>query len=71
MLHDERFKMMCVKDGKHFVYGQRHENENGTTCMVNGECVLKDGKKMTMKEGDCMDMNGKVDKCSMMTKSKK
>ena len=32
---------------------------------------MKDGKKMKMKEGDCMDMDGKMDKCSMMTKSKK
>lgn len=34
--------------------------------MTNGECVMKDGKKMMMKEGDCMDMSGKMDKCAMM-----
>ena len=37
--------------------------KDGTVCMVNGECVMKDGKKMTMKEGECMDMNGKMDHC--------
>ena len=34
--------------------------KNGTTCMTNGECKMKDGKKMMMKEGDCMDMGGKM-----------
>ena len=45
--------------------------KNGTTCMVNGECVMKDGKKIMMKEGDCMDMSGKMNKCSMMIKTTK
>jgi hypothetical protein len=45
--------------------------KNGTKCMTNGECIMKDGKKMKMKEGDCMDMDGKMDKCSMMGKEMK
>ena len=45
--------------------------KNGTKCMTNGECIMKDGKKMKMKEGDCMDMSGKMDKCAMMSKDTK
>ena len=55
------------------------QNKNETTktgtkkheYIINGECVMKDGKKMKMKEGQCMDMAGKMDKCSMMNKSMK
>ena len=32
---------------------------------------MKDGKKMKMKEGDCMEMSGKMGKCSMMDNSMK
>ena len=39
--------------------------------MKNGECIMKDGKKMQMKDGDCMDMDGKMDKCNMMNMDKK
>ena len=42
--------------------------KDGTICMVNGECIMKDGKKMQIKEGQCMDMSGKMDNCSMMHK---
>ena len=31
----------------------------------------KDGKKMQMKEGDCMDMSGKMEKCTMKDKDSK
>ena len=34
--------------------------KNGTKCMTNGECKMKDGKKMMLKEGDCMEMSGKM-----------
>ena len=64
-------KMIHVKDGKAMPMDKDMVMKNGTTCMVNGECVMKDGTKMMMKDGDCMDMNGKMDKCDMMTKSKK
>ena len=33
---------------------------NGTTVMTDGMCKMQDGKTMTMKEGDMMDMNGKM-----------
>ena len=63
-------KMMCVKDGKTMPMEKDMTMKNGTTCMVNGECVMKDGTKMKMKEGQCMDMNGKMDMCTMNKDSK-
>ena len=64
-------KMMVMKNGKTMPMEKDMIMKNGTTCMVSGECVMKDGSKMMMKDGDCIDMNGKMDKCNMMTKSKK
>ncbi|MGL2964430.1 DUF6799 domain-containing protein [Flavobacterium sp. RSB2_4_14] len=51
-------KMMCLKDGKMGAMNKDVTLKNGTKCMKNGECVMKDGKKMKMKEGDCIDMSG-------------
>ena len=41
--------------------------------MTNGECTMKDGSKMMMKNGDCMEMSGKMctDKMKKMDKKKK
>jgi len=69
MMHDG--KMMVIKDGKTMPMEKNMTMENGTTCMTNGQCTLKDGTKMQMKEGQCMDMNGKLDQCSMMSKDLK
>ena len=65
-------KMMYMKNGKTMVMEKDMVMKNGTTCMTNGECVMKNGEKMMMKEGDCMDMNGKMcnDRMKMMTKKK-
>ena len=63
-------KMMCVKNGKTMPMEKDMTMKNGTTCMVNGECVMKDGTKMKMKEGDCMDMSGKMADCGMMKDAK-
>ena len=60
-----------MKSGKMMPMEKDMTMKNGTKCMTNGECVMKDGKKMKMKEGDCMDMSGKMDKCAMMSKDKK
>ena len=64
-------KMMCMMDGKKMPMDKDMTMKNGTMCMKNGECIMKDGTKMKMKEGECMDMNGKMDKCSMMMKDSK
>ncbi|MEO7486482.1 MAG: heavy metal-binding domain-containing protein [Ferruginibacter sp.] len=45
--------------------------KNRTTCMTTSEFSMKDSKKMMMKEGDRMDMSGKMGKCLMMNKSMK
>ncbi|MEO5645672.1 MAG: DUF6799 domain-containing protein, partial [Bacteroidia bacterium] len=41
--------MVYVKDGKAMPMKKDMTMKNGTTCMVNGECVMKDGTKMKMK----------------------
>ena len=64
-------KMMVMKDGKTIPMEKDMTMKNGTKCTTTGECTMKDGKKMMMNEGDCMDMNGKMGKCSMMNKGMK
>jgi hypothetical protein len=61
-------KMMQMKGGKITPMDKEMTMENGTKCMTNGECITKDGKKMQMIEGDCIDMSGKMDKCTVMNK---
>ncbi len=55
-------KMMHVKNGKVTAMHKAMTMKNGTKCMTNGECVMKNGTKMKMKEGECMDMNGRMAK---------
>lgn len=64
-------KMMEMKDGKTMPMEKGMSMKNGTMIMTTGECTLKDGKKMMMKEGDCMEMSGKMGKCAMMNKGMK
>jgi Heavy metal binding domain len=63
-------KMMVMKDGKTMPMEKDMVMKDGTKCMVNGECIMKDGTKMQMKEGDCMEMSGKMctEKMKMMPK---
>ena len=65
-------KMMVMKDGKTMPMDKMMTMKNGTTCMTNGECTMKDGSKMMLKNGDCMDMSGKMctDKMKKMEKKK-
>ena len=58
MMHNG--KMMVMKDGKMMPMEKDMVMKNGTTCMTNGECIMKDGTKMMMKNGDCMEMSGKM-----------
>ena len=53
-------KMMVMKDGKTMPMDKDMTMKNGTTCMTNGECTMKDGSKKQMKNGDCMEMSGKM-----------
>lgn len=52
-----------MKDGKETAMKKDTTMQDGTKCMVNGECIMKDGKKMKMKEGECMSTDGKMGKC--------
>ena len=38
--------------------------KNGTKVSTTGEVTMKDGKKMMLKEGQCVDMEGKVSQFS-------
>ncbi len=63
-------KMMCMKSGKMVPMDKDMMMKNGTKCTASGECIMKNGEKIQMKDGECMDMKGKMDKCDMMdTKS--
>lgn len=53
-------KMVIQKDGKITPMETAMTMENGTVCNTNGECTTKEGKKMMMQEGDCMEMSGKT-----------
>lgn len=64
-------KMIQIKSGKMMPMEKEMTMKNGTMCMTNGECIMKDGTKMKMKEGECMDMSGKMENCAMMMKGSK
>ena len=58
-----------VKNGYEMPMDKDMTMGNGTKVMTDGMCIKKDGTKMTMKNGDMMDMDGKMSK--MSNKSKK
>lgn len=49
-----------MKDGKTMAMDNDATMTNGTMVMADGSVKMKDGKTMMMKEGDCMDMDGKM-----------
>ena len=53
-------KMMMVQGGKMSSMKKPMTMGNGTKVMTDGMCTKKDGTKMTMKEGDHMDMAGNM-----------
>lgn len=54
-------QMMKVKNGQMTVMQEKSMTmDNGTMVMSNGTCIYKDGTKMTMKEGQHMDMSGNI-----------
>ena len=66
-------KMMKMESGKMMLMEKEMTMKNGTVCKPDGECITTDGQKIMMKEGDCMDMDGKVWPCEKkgtMMKSK-
>ena len=53
-------KMVMMKDGKTMPVNKEITLKNGTVIMTNGQYKGKDGNIMMMKEGDMMDMDGKM-----------
>lgn len=53
-------KMMVTKNGITMPMEKDMVMKNGTTCKTNGDCKMKNGKTMKMKDGDCMEMSGKM-----------
>lgn len=57
-----------VKDGKITVVSDGNAITgtitltNGTQIMTDGTIVMRDGTKSTLKEGECMDKDGKITK---------
>ncbi len=60
MMVDGKMKMM--KDGKEIPMDKEMTMKDGTKVMPDGMCTKKDGTTMTMKNGDMMDMDGKMGK---------
>ena len=48
-------KMHMYHDGKLMVMDHEMTMANGTKCLPDGTCTMKDGTKMKMAEGDVMD----------------
>lgn len=63
-------KMQMMKDGKTMPMDKDMTMGNGTEVMTDGMVKMKGGKTMTMKEGDMMDMNGKMSKMPAKKKGK-
>ena len=58
-------KMMVLKEGKLSYMKKAVVLENGTKIKKNGVCKMADGTKVKMKEGNCMDMSGKLENCEV------
>ena len=48
-------KMEMYHDGKFTVMDHEMTMDNGTKCLPDGTCTMKDGTKMKLSEGDVMD----------------
>lgn len=64
-------KMMEMKNGKIMRMEKNITMKNGTMVMPTGEYTMKDGKKNRMKDGEYMEMTGKMGKISGMKKGMK
>ena len=64
-------QMKMVKNGKDMPMDKEMTMGNGTKVMTDGMCTKKDGTTMTMKNGDMMDMDGKMGKMPKTAKKRK
>ena len=55
-------EMFVIKDGKKTEMTKAVIMSNGTKVLANGEVFLKDGEFFKLSNGDCVYMNGKVEK---------
>ena len=53
-------KLMMDKNGTNSDVTQNATLANGTTITTDGKVTWKNGKTQTLKEGDWVDMNGKI-----------
>ena len=53
-------KMIISKNGKMSPMNKDVTTKNGTVCSMDGICTTKEGKKITLKDGDCLDMDGQI-----------
>lgn len=58
-------KMMCQKDGQVTMMEKDMTLENGTMIKTDGTVIMKDGEKMMLKDGQAVDMMGKMMKDHM------
>jgi hypothetical protein len=58
-------KMMEIREGKTSAMTNDVNLENGSMLMTNGTVKMKDGSTKKVKEGDCVYMDGKIEKMKM------
>ena len=58
-------KMTTMMGGKTSLMTKDMTMKNGTMVKTNGTVQMKNGKSMMLKDGDCVYMNGRVDKMKM------
>ena len=61
-------KMMMMKEGKTMEMNEDMTLNNGAMVMKDGTVKMKDGTSRMLKDGECLDMYGKM---SMMKMDKK
>lgn len=62
----EEGKMMVMKNGKTMDMDQDMTMKNGTMVMKDGSVKMKNGKTATLKDGECVYMDGSMSKMKMM-----
>jgi len=58
-------KLTVIKGGKHMDMTEDMTLSNGTTVMKDGSVKMKDGSTTTLKDGDCIYMDGKIKRGKM------
>ena len=64
-------KMMTMKGGKKMEMESEMTMSNGVKVSTDGTVTMKDGTTKMMEDGDCVYMDGKMEKMKMPAKKKK